>query len=157
MFRTGFIFISLIPFMLRWSFVSLIFSFCITCDSWFLSHVSFFFFFLTIYMGIILTSRSVLACIYRDLGILEYYWHAMTLIHGQVSLLFISPACSFPVNPFKLDIIWFSLCLILQYLVKPDKLSLCGLDPHRLHRPDRLQDNTRTHLVNILKVCSIAY
>lgn len=38
-----------------------------------------------------------------------------------------------------------------RYLVKPDKLSLCGLDPHRLHRPDRLQDNTRTHLVNILK------
>ena len=38
-----------------------------------------------------------------------------------------------------------------QCLEQPDKLSLCGLDPPRLHRPDRLQDNTRTHLVNILK------
>ncbi|CAL5369307.1 unnamed protein product [Camellia sinensis] len=34
---------------------------------------------------------------------------------------------------------------------QPDKLGLCGLDPSRLHRPDRLQDNTKTHLVNILK------
>ncbi|XP_062143993.1 probable starch synthase 4, chloroplastic/amyloplastic isoform X2 [Alnus glutinosa] len=39
----------------------------------------------------------------------------------------------------------------LQHLQQPDKLSLCGLDPPRLHRPDRLQDNTKTHLVNILK------
>ncbi|KAH9664162.1 glyco-transf 5 domain-containing protein [Citrus sinensis] len=39
-----------------------------------------------------------------------------------------------------------SLCL-----EHPDKLALCGLDPARLHRPDRLQDNTKTHLVNILK------
>ncbi|XP_059435939.1 probable starch synthase 4, chloroplastic/amyloplastic isoform X1 [Corylus avellana] len=38
-----------------------------------------------------------------------------------------------------------------QYLEQPDKLSLCGLDPPKLHRPDRLQDNTKTHLVNILK------
>ncbi|KAK7834288.1 putative starch synthase 4 [Quercus suber] len=38
-----------------------------------------------------------------------------------------------------------------QCLEQPDKLSLCGLDPPRLHRPDRLQDNTKTHLVNILK------
>ncbi|CAL5366571.1 unnamed protein product [Camellia sinensis] len=34
---------------------------------------------------------------------------------------------------------------------QPDKLGLCGLDPSRLHRHDRLQDNTKTHLVNILK------
>ncbi|KHN04886.1 Glycogen synthase [Glycine soja] len=34
---------------------------------------------------------------------------------------------------------------------QPDKLALCGLDPLRLHRPDRLQDNTNTQLVNILK------
>ncbi|XP_038978472.1 probable starch synthase 4, chloroplastic/amyloplastic isoform X2 [Phoenix dactylifera] len=38
-----------------------------------------------------------------------------------------------------------------QCLEQPDKLGLCGLDPHRLHRPDRLQDNNKTHLVNILK------
>ncbi|KAG5528211.1 hypothetical protein RHGRI_028972 [Rhododendron griersonianum] len=38
-----------------------------------------------------------------------------------------------------------------QCLVQPDKLALCGLEPSRLHRPDRLQDNTKTHLVNILK------
>ncbi|XP_077219550.1 UDP-Glycosyltransferase superfamily protein [Tasmannia lanceolata] len=38
-----------------------------------------------------------------------------------------------------------------QCLVHPDKLALCGLDPPRLHRPDRLQDNIKTHLVNILK------
>ncbi|KAH9712533.1 glyco-transf 5 domain-containing protein [Citrus sinensis] len=39
----------------------------------------------------------------------------------------------------------------LKCLEHPDKLALCGLDPARLHRPDRLQDNTKTHLVNILK------
>ncbi|XP_058080191.1 probable starch synthase 4, chloroplastic/amyloplastic isoform X2 [Magnolia sinica] len=38
-----------------------------------------------------------------------------------------------------------------QCLEKPDTLALCGLDPSRLHRPDRLQDNIKTHLVNILK------
>ncbi|XP_061950455.1 probable starch synthase 4, chloroplastic/amyloplastic isoform X3 [Populus nigra] len=38
-----------------------------------------------------------------------------------------------------------------QCLEQPDKLALCGLDPARLHRPDRLQDHTMTHLVNILK------
>ncbi|KAL5819915.1 hypothetical protein ACOSQ4_023757 [Xanthoceras sorbifolium] len=38
-----------------------------------------------------------------------------------------------------------------QCLEHPDKLALCGLDPARLHRPDRLQDNNKTHLVNILK------
>lgn len=38
-----------------------------------------------------------------------------------------------------------------QGIEKPDKLALCGLDPLRLHRPDRLQDNTNTQLVNILK------
>ncbi|KAJ4714627.1 Starch synthase, chloroplastic/amyloplastic [Melia azedarach] len=38
-----------------------------------------------------------------------------------------------------------------QCLEHPDKLALCGLDPARLYRPDRLQDNTKTHLVNILK------
>ncbi|KAE8693386.1 putative transporter [Hibiscus syriacus] len=37
-------------------------------------------------------------------------------------------------------------------LVEPDKLALCGLDPGRLDRPDRLQDTAKTHLVNILKV-----
>ncbi|KAH9664158.1 glyco-transf 5 domain-containing protein [Citrus sinensis] len=40
---------------------------------------------------------------------------------------------------------------VKQCLEHPDKLALCGLDPARLHRPDRLQDNTKTHLVNILK------
>ncbi|KAJ6906908.1 LOW QUALITY PROTEIN: starch synthase 4 [Populus alba x Populus x berolinensis] len=38
-----------------------------------------------------------------------------------------------------------------QCLEQPDKQALCGLDPARLHRPDRLQDHTMTHLVNILK------
>ncbi|KAK9285332.1 hypothetical protein L1049_024523 [Liquidambar formosana] len=38
-----------------------------------------------------------------------------------------------------------------QCLAEPDKLALCGLDPSRLHRPDRLQDNIKMHLVNILK------
>ncbi|KAF3439141.1 hypothetical protein FNV43_RR17416 [Rhamnella rubrinervis] len=38
-----------------------------------------------------------------------------------------------------------------ECLEQPDKLSLCGLDPARLHRPDRLQDNTDKLLVNILK------
>ncbi|XP_057491634.1 probable starch synthase 4, chloroplastic/amyloplastic isoform X2 [Actinidia eriantha] len=38
-----------------------------------------------------------------------------------------------------------------QCLEQPDKLALCGLDPSRLHRPDRLQDNTKTNLANILK------
>ncbi|GAB2232036.1 hypothetical protein Droror1_Dr00011057 [Drosera rotundifolia] len=34
---------------------------------------------------------------------------------------------------------------------KPDKLYLCGLDAASLHRPDRLQDHRKSHLVNILK------
>lgn len=38
-----------------------------------------------------------------------------------------------------------------QCLEHPDKLALCGLDPSSLHRPDRLQDNTKTHVVNVLK------
>ncbi|XP_022740360.1 probable starch synthase 4, chloroplastic/amyloplastic isoform X2 [Durio zibethinus] len=38
-----------------------------------------------------------------------------------------------------------------QCLEEPYKLALCGLDPVRLHRPDRLQDAGKTHLVNILK------
>ncbi|XVF59170.1 hypothetical protein PTKIN_Ptkin07bG0254100 [Pterospermum kingtungense] len=38
-----------------------------------------------------------------------------------------------------------------QCLEEPDKLALCGLDPGRLHRPDRMQDNAKTHLANILK------
>ncbi|XP_031263716.1 probable starch synthase 4, chloroplastic/amyloplastic isoform X2 [Pistacia vera] len=38
-----------------------------------------------------------------------------------------------------------------QCLAHPDKLALCGLDPVRLHRPDRLQDNNKTHLINTLK------
>ncbi|GMI86542.1 hypothetical protein HRI_002323500 [Hibiscus trionum] len=38
-----------------------------------------------------------------------------------------------------------------QGLDEPDKLALCGLDPGRLNRPDRLQDTAKTHLVNILK------
>ncbi|XP_027078865.1 probable starch synthase 4, chloroplastic/amyloplastic isoform X2 [Coffea eugenioides] len=38
-----------------------------------------------------------------------------------------------------------------QCLQRPEKLALCGLDPSRLHRPDRLQDNNKTHMVNILK------
>ncbi|KAI9125189.1 hypothetical protein K1719_003805 [Acacia pycnantha] len=41
--------------------------------------------------------------------------------------------------------------LSMQCLEQPDKLALCGLDPVRLHRSDRLQDNSSTHLVNILK------
>ncbi|TVU27791.1 hypothetical protein EJB05_19292 [Eragrostis curvula] len=44
-------------------------------------------------------------------------------------------------------------CLDLdsQCLVEPAKLELCGLDPHKLHRADRLQDPNKTHLVNIMK------
>ncbi|EEF33487.1 starch synthase, putative [Ricinus communis] len=38
-----------------------------------------------------------------------------------------------------------------QCLEKPDMLALCGLDPGRLHRPNRLQDNAKTQFVNILK------
>ncbi|KVI02763.1 Starch synthase, catalytic domain-containing protein [Cynara cardunculus var. scolymus] len=38
-----------------------------------------------------------------------------------------------------------------QCLEQPDKLAMCGLDPARLHRHDRLQDNNKLHLVNILK------
>ncbi|XP_062221624.1 uncharacterized protein LOC133920970 isoform X2 [Phragmites australis] len=38
-----------------------------------------------------------------------------------------------------------------QCLEEPNKLELCGLDPHNLHRADRLQDPNKTHLVNILK------
>ncbi|XP_072993068.1 uncharacterized protein [Typha latifolia] len=41
--------------------------------------------------------------------------------------------------------------LSMQCLEQPSKLELCGLDPHRLHRIDRLQDNDKAHLVNILK------
>ncbi|KAJ6319544.1 hypothetical protein OIU78_015045 [Salix suchowensis] len=42
-----------------------------------------------------------------------------------------------------------------QCLEQPDKLALCGLDPASLHRPDRLQDHTMTHLVNVLKYQSL--
>ncbi|GAB2283038.1 hypothetical protein Dimus_017569 [Dionaea muscipula] len=38
-----------------------------------------------------------------------------------------------------------------QCLEQPDKLYLCGLDASSLHRPDRLQDNSNSNLVNILK------
>ncbi|XP_031385466.1 probable starch synthase 4, chloroplastic/amyloplastic isoform X2 [Punica granatum] len=38
-----------------------------------------------------------------------------------------------------------------QCLEQPDKLALCGLDPAQLHRPDRLQDNAKASLVNLLK------
>lgn len=38
-----------------------------------------------------------------------------------------------------------------QYLEQPEKLALCGLDPSKLNRPDRLQDNKKPHLVNTLK------
>lgn len=38
-----------------------------------------------------------------------------------------------------------------QCVEEPRKLGLCGLDPERLHRPDRLQDNLQPRLVNLLK------
>ncbi|KAJ0726335.1 putative starch synthase, catalytic domain-containing protein [Helianthus annuus] len=38
-----------------------------------------------------------------------------------------------------------------QCLEQPDKLAMCGLDPAKLHRHDRLQDNNKPHFVNILK------
>ncbi|KAH6759912.1 UDP-Glycosyltransferase superfamily protein [Perilla frutescens var. frutescens] len=38
-----------------------------------------------------------------------------------------------------------------QCLEQPEKVALCGLDPPRLLRPDRLQDNNKSHLVNVLK------
>ncbi|XP_010023404.2 glycogen synthase isoform X2 [Eucalyptus grandis] len=38
-----------------------------------------------------------------------------------------------------------------QCLEQPDKLGLSGLEPARLHRPDRFQDNARASLVNLLK------
>ncbi|KAL5669254.1 hypothetical protein ACJX0J_021475, partial [Zea mays] len=38
-----------------------------------------------------------------------------------------------------------------ECLEEPNKLEMCGLDPRKLHRPDRLQDTNKTHLVNILK------
>ncbi|KAK3159410.1 hypothetical protein QOZ80_2AG0149770 [Eleusine coracana subsp. coracana] len=34
---------------------------------------------------------------------------------------------------------------------EPAKLELCGLDPRKLHRSDRLQDPNKTDLVNIMK------
>uniref|UniRef100_A0A0D9VMF1 Protein kinase domain-containing protein n=1 Tax=Leersia perrieri TaxID=77586 RepID=A0A0D9VMF1_9ORYZ len=43
-----------------------------------------------------------------------------------------------------------------QGLEDPKKLELCGLDPHKLQRPDRLQDNSKTDLVNVLKGEGIA-
>ncbi|GMN34133.1 hypothetical protein TIFTF001_004518 [Ficus carica] len=45
----------------------------------------------------------------------------------------------------------YFMCRDLKCLEQPEKLELCGLDPARLHRPDRLQDNNKNHLVNILK------
>ncbi|GLJ30178.1 hypothetical protein SUGI_0596930 [Cryptomeria japonica] len=38
-----------------------------------------------------------------------------------------------------------------QCVEEPRKLGLCGLDPERLHRRDRLQDNLQPRLVNLLK------
>ncbi|XP_066332802.1 probable starch synthase 4, chloroplastic/amyloplastic isoform X2 [Miscanthus floridulus] len=38
-----------------------------------------------------------------------------------------------------------------ECLEEPNKLEMCGLDPHKLHRHDRLQDTNKTDLVNILK------
>ncbi|KAK9053187.1 hypothetical protein SSX86_029819 [Deinandra increscens subsp. villosa] len=38
-----------------------------------------------------------------------------------------------------------------QCLEHPDKLALCGLDPAKLHRHDRLQDSNAPNLVNVLK------
>lgn len=38
-----------------------------------------------------------------------------------------------------------------QCVEEPRKLKLCGLDPERLHRPDRLQDNRDSRLINLLK------
>ncbi|XP_021314540.1 probable starch synthase 4, chloroplastic/amyloplastic isoform X4 [Sorghum bicolor] len=38
-----------------------------------------------------------------------------------------------------------------ECLEEPNILEMCGLDPNKLHRPDRLQDTNKTHLVNILK------
>ncbi|XP_056173376.1 uncharacterized protein LOC115685240 isoform X2 [Syzygium oleosum] len=38
-----------------------------------------------------------------------------------------------------------------QCLEQPQKLALSGLEPARLHRPDRFQDNARASLVNLLK------
>ncbi|XP_057784357.1 probable starch synthase 4, chloroplastic/amyloplastic isoform X2 [Salvia miltiorrhiza] len=38
-----------------------------------------------------------------------------------------------------------------QSLEQPEKVALCGLDPSILLRPDRLQDNNKSHLVNVLK------
>ncbi|RCV19835.1 hypothetical protein SETIT_4G007700v2 [Setaria italica] len=38
-----------------------------------------------------------------------------------------------------------------QCLEEPNKVEMCGLDPPKLHRADRLQDPNKTHLVNILK------
>ncbi|OWM66155.1 hypothetical protein CDL15_Pgr013372 [Punica granatum] len=40
---------------------------------------------------------------------------------------------------------------VKQCLEQPDKLALCGLDPAQLHRLDRLQDNAKASLVNLLK------
>eukprot|EP00270_Netrium_digitus_P011426 TRINITY_DN3632_c0_g1_i1.p1 TRINITY_DN3632_c0_g1~~TRINITY_DN3632_c0_g1_i1.p1 ORF type:complete len:770 (-),score=191.80 TRINITY_DN3632_c0_g1_i1:147-2456(-) len=38
-----------------------------------------------------------------------------------------------------------------QKVQEPSKLSLCGLDPGQLHRPDRLQDNLDPNSINLLK------
>lgn len=38
-----------------------------------------------------------------------------------------------------------------QCVEEPRKLRLCGLDPERLHRPDRLQDNLDPGLINLIK------
>ncbi|KAH7669827.1 UDP-Glycosyltransferase/glycogen phosphorylase protein [Dioscorea alata] len=41
--------------------------------------------------------------------------------------------------------------LTSQCLEQPEKLALCGLNPSQLHRPDRMQDNDKPDLINVLK------
>lgn len=60
-------------------------------------------------------------------------------------------------NQVFLHFFLFNFChgnneIMDQCLEEPRKLSLCGLDPWSLHKPDRFQDSTNTELVNILKV-----
>lgn len=41
---------------------------------------------------------------------------------------------------------------VFQCLEQPEKLALSGLNPSQLHRPDRMQDNDKADLINVLKV-----
>lgn len=66
-------------------------------------------------------------CVSFTILLLEWFWNAPSLLT-------------------------ISECHMCQCVEQPEKLALCGLDPYGLHCSDRLQDNNKSHLVNVLKV-----